>query len=162
MTLSKLATPNQTPTNMVLVLHSGQTWSPHWLLPPLPIANGLKQGSKEYSQAIRKGILLHGEHFAKLTNQSKQAYLWSTGGKCWLCIIPQGQVGEVGPFCVALFYKTKGNHKESQKDYYCWWGSLPERCPFGGSCSKQQSCRCIELDEWELQNFAPTVGLKLW
>jgi hypothetical protein len=52
-------------------------------------------------------------------NQSMQAYLRSNGGKYWLRIIPQGQVGEVGPFCVAIFYKPKGNHKESRKDYYC-------------------------------------------
>ncbi len=59
--------------------------------------------------------MLHREHFAKLTNRNTQAYLRSTGGKCWLRIIPQERVGEVGPFCVALFYKPKGNHKEYQK-----------------------------------------------
>jgi hypothetical protein len=59
------------------------------------------------------------KHFTKLTNQSMQAYPRSTSGQCWLHIIPQGQVGEVGPFCVALFYKPKGNHKEYRKGYYC-------------------------------------------
>jgi hypothetical protein len=70
-------------------------------------------------EPYRKAYCFMENIFAKLTNQSTQAYLWSTGGKCWLCIIPQVQVGEVGPFCVALFYKPKGNHKESRKDYYC-------------------------------------------
>jgi hypothetical protein len=107
--------------------HQHDSCSPFWMNMIIPlIATTIAKTLMVSNKVLRKILEPYGKAycftdniFAKLTNQSTQAYLWSTSGKCWLHIIPQGQVGEVGPFCVTLFYKPKRNHKEYQKGYYC-------------------------------------------